>query len=143
MKKFSFKLEKVLRLKKFREEECKAALGQAISVLNLIENKIKETAVKRHNAVSERFNEPLEMASWDNYILRLDRKAEELAEQAAQAELVVDEKRALYQEAYKEQKSISILKEKRKEEYRKEVLNYEINEIDDLTSARLISSVGG
>ncbi|MCL2800729.1 MAG: flagellar export protein FliJ [Treponema sp.] len=136
MKKFSFKLEKVLKLKTFREEECKIELGQAISALNLIENEIKKTAVKRHKAASERFKDPLEMPSWDNYILRLENEAEKLAEKAAKAEIVVDEKRDLYNEAYKEKKAIEILKEKRKEEYRKELMNYDMNEIDELTATR-------
>ena len=58
--------------------------------------------------------------AWDNYILRFDRKAEFLGEQAARAELVVEEKRNLYLEASRELKVMEKLKEKRKEEYRKE-----------------------
>ena len=137
MRRFSFKLEKVLKLRKFREEECKIVLGHAISALNLIENKIKETAVKRHYAASERFKNPLEIQSWDNYIIRLEQDSEKLAGQAAQAELIVEEKRDLYMEAYKELKAIAKLKEKKLEMYRKEMLDYQINEIDELTSARV------
>ncbi|MCL2763757.1 MAG: flagellar export protein FliJ [Treponema sp.] len=141
MKKFNFKLEKVLRIKKFNEEECKMALGQAISVLNLIEKQIMQTAVKRHNAASQRFNDPAQMIFWDTYILRLEREAEQLAEKAAQAEMVVEEKRVLYQEAYKELKAIEKLKEKRYEEYRKDYFVSEMNQIDELTSARQIMNL--
>jgi flagellar FliJ protein len=136
MKRFTFRLEKVLQLRKFKEDECKIALGQAISVLNKIENDIKMTAVKRHNAAAERFNAPQDMASWDVYILRLEQEAEKLAEQAVQAELVVEEKRALYLEEQRDLKAIEKLKEKREKEYRKEMMDYQMNEIDDLTSAR-------
>jgi len=138
MKKFSFSLQKVLQLRKFREDECKIALGQAISILNEIENKIKETAIKRHHAASQRFADAGQIAAWDNYIIRLEQEAERLAEQAAQAELVVEEKRALYLEASKELKTIEKLREKREKEYRKEMFDLEMAETDDLTAARQI-----
>jgi len=136
MKRFTFRLEKVLQLRKFKENECKLALGQAISVLNKIENDMKITAVKRHEAVQQRFNSPQDMASWDVYILRLEQEAERLAQRAAQAELVVEEKRALYIEAQKDLKAIEKLKEKRQKEYRKEMMNYQMAEVDDMTAAR-------
>ena len=136
MKKFSFSLQKVLQLRKFREEECKIALGQATSVLNEIENKIKETALKRHAAASARFADTGQIAVWDLYINRLEMEAQNLTEQAAQAELVVEEKRAQYLEASKDLKAIEKLKEKRENEYRKEVSYYEMSEVDELTSAR-------
>jgi len=138
MKRFNFNLEKILQLRKFKEEECKLALGQAISILNKIENDILQTAVKKHNAASQRFNNVTEIISWEAYILRLDQEAEKLAEKAAKAELVVEEKRALYLEAQKDLKALEKLKEKRQKEHRKEMLKYEMNQIDELTSARLV-----
>ena len=136
MKKFKFSLEKVLQLRKFREEECKLALGQAISILNKIENEIKKTALKRINAASNRFSDINDISKWEIYIQRLDQEAKKLTEQAAQAELVVEEKRAIYLEAQKELKIMDKLKEKRQKEYRKEMLTAEMNEVDDITSAR-------
>ena len=138
MKKFSFSLQKVLQLRKFREEECRIALGQAIGILNRIENEIKENAVRHYHAASQRFEDPVNMTAWDNYIIRLGQEAEKLAEQAAQAELVVEEKRALYLEASMELKAIEKLKEKREKEYRKEMFNLEMAETDDLTAARRV-----
>jgi flagellar FliJ protein len=139
MKRFTFRLEKVLQLRKFKENECKLALGLAISILNKIENEIKMTALKHGEAARQRFNSPQEMAGWDMYILRLEQEAENLAQQAAQAELVVEEKRELYIEAQRDLKAIEKLKEKRKKEYNKEMSGYQMNEIDDLTSSRYIS----
>ena len=136
MKKFTFRLQKVLQLRKFREEECKIELGQAISSLNMIENEIKATAVKRHNAVSNRFNDINEIGTWDIYILRLDQETERLMEKAAQAEIVVEEKRAQYLEASKDLKALEKLKEKRGKEHRKETADLQMTEIDDLTAAR-------
>jgi len=136
MKRFTFRLEKVLQLRKFKEDECKLALGQAISILNKIENDIKITAAKHHNASEQRFNDAQNMLSWDNYILRLEQEAERLEKQAAQAEIVVEQKRALYIEAQKDLKAIEKLKEKQKKEYRKDMMDLQMLENDDLTAAR-------
>ena len=136
MKKFNFRLEKVLQLRKFREEECKIALGQAISALNIIENNLKETAVKRHHAAMNRFQDTGQITAWEMYILRLDHEAQQLEEQAAKAELVVEERRELYMEASRDLKAIEKLKEKRQLEYRKEMEDYEMSEIDDITASR-------
>jgi flagellar FliJ protein len=136
MKRFKFNLEKIMQLRKFKEEECKIALGQAVSFLNKIENDIKETALKRHAATSLRFSNVDETASWEIYILRLDQQADRLTEQAAQAQIVVEEKRALYLEAQKDLKVIEKLKEKQQKEHKREMFNYEMNEVDDLTSSR-------
>ena len=140
MKKFNFRLEKILKLRKFAEEECKIALGQAISILNAIENNIQETALRRHHAASQRFEVPTEILAWDIYISRLDREAERLTEQAAQAELVVEEKRAQYMEASRDLKAIEKLKEKRLEEYKKEVQVYETAEFEDISAASMVAA---
>jgi len=136
MRRFKFNLEKILQLRKFREEECKMALGQAVAALNRIENEIKETAVKRHDAALNRFADTGEMASWENYILWLDSQTNKLMEQAAQAELAVEEKRALYLEASRDLKAMEKLKEKQLKDYRRESMNKQMAEVDDITSAR-------
>jgi len=139
MRRFKFSLEKVLKLRQFKEDECKLSLGQAISALNKIENDIKQTALKRHTASSQRFQNPGEIAMWNVYILRLEQETERLLKQAVQAQIVVEEKRALYLEAQKELKVMENLKDKRHKEYRKEMLNSEMNEVDDITSAKRVT----
>jgi len=137
MKKFQYNLENVLLLKKFNEEECKMALGLAISMLNEIENKIKETAVKRHYASSELIKDPSKMTIWNNYIIRLEHEKEKLLEEAAKAEIVVDEKRAIYMEAFREHKVIEKHKEKKKKEYKKEAEKIEGDQVDETYANRL------
>jgi len=140
VKRFSFNLEKVRELRQYREQEAKNELGRAISILNAIENNIKQNALIHSSAVKERFTGInaadsagiLSMLAWDNYILRLEQEAQRLMEEAAQAELVVEEKRAQYLEASRELKVMENLKEKREKEYRKEVFAAETREIDDM-----------
>ena len=136
MKKFKYSLENVLQLKKFREEECRMELGIAISELNSIENKIKETAVKHHHAASERLKDPSKMIIWSNFITRLEQETEKLLEQAAQAEIIVEEKRTLYMEAFKDFKALEKLKEKKAKEYKKEAEKFESAEVDEIYAMR-------
>jgi len=136
MKKFKFSLEKILELKKFNEEECKMALGHAIGVLNEIENKIKETAIKHHQATQERMKDPSQLTMWANYISRLEQEKEKLLEQAAKATAVVEEKRDLYMEAFKELTAIEKLKEKKEAQYKKEMERKESEEIDEIFAVR-------
>jgi len=146
MKRFRFSLEKVLKLKQYHEQEAKNELGKAIGILTEIENKIKQNALLHSQAAQERFagitsskdNENVtvlsgafSMMAWDSYILRLEQEAERLMEEAASAELVVEEKRALFLEASRELKVMENLKEKRQQEYRKEMFAVESKETDD------------
>jgi flagellar FliJ protein len=135
VKRFSFSLEKVLRLRKYREQEAEIELGRAMGVLVGIENNIKETARLRHGAASERFsqNNILEIISYDNYIARLDKETERLFQEAAKAELLVEKKRQIYLEASRERKVLDKLKEKREKEYGKEMLNEETKNLDDIS----------
>jgi len=145
VKRFKFNLEKVLELRQYKEQEAKNELGRAISILNTIENNIKQNALLHGRAVKERFTGinaadntgagstgTLSMLAWDNYILRLEQEAQRLMEEAAQAELVVEEKRALYLEASRELKVMEKLREKREQEYRKEFFAAETRERDDM-----------
>jgi flagellar FliJ protein len=140
VKRFRFNLEKVLELRQYREQEAKNELGHAISILNAIENNIKQNALVHIRAVQERFtginaaedNGVLSMLAWDNYILRLEQEAQRLMEEAAQAELVVEERRNQYLEASRELKVMEKLREKREKEYRKEVFAAETRERDDM-----------
>ena len=148
MKRFNFSLEKVLKLRKFREEQTKIELGHAVGILSGIENEIKTNAQARNTAARERFSgvsavhagiadlnqagAALEMFAWDNYIARLDQETENLFKKAAQAELVVEERRTIYLDASRELKVMEKLKEKREKEYRKEYFAAETRELDDL-----------
>jgi len=138
MKKFKFNLENVLQIKKYNEEECKLALGMAIGLLNEIENKIKQIAIKRHRAEVEKLKDPIQMTNWNNYIVRLEHETEKLMEEAARAEIVVEEKRTLYMEAFKELRAMEKIKEKREKEYKKEMNEKESAEIDELFAARKV-----
>ena len=138
MKKFNFKLQKLLELRHHREREAEIALGHAMGELARIENEIQSIAVKRVDAAKLRFEgnkSPSEMQYIDLYILRLDRTADKLMEDAAKAELKVSEARDVFIEASKEKKILEKLKEKREKEYKKFVESGEIKSLDDISNS--------
>jgi flagellar FliJ protein len=139
MKRFRFSLEKVLKLKAYREQEAEIELGRAIGALVEIENRIRTAAEQKHRASAERFlpdNDALKILSYERYIARLDQERDKLMEDAARAELVVEEKRKLYMEASRERKVLDKLKEKRTGEYRKKLFAEETKELDDIAGGK-------
>jgi flagellar FliJ protein len=137
VKRFSFGLQKVLELREYREQEAKIELGRAIGVLTEIENRMKQNAAQKSEAAAKRFASiggagGGEMQAWDNFILRLEQESCRLTDEAAAAELAVEEKRGLYLEASREVKAMEKLKEKREKEYRKEMFSAETAALDDL-----------
>jgi flagellar FliJ protein len=136
MKKFSFNLEKVLVLRKHREQETKIELGRAIGVLSEIENNIRSVAEERFRAGSQFSGDGATIRSYMLYINRLDLQKEELLVEAAKAEQKVEEARQIYLEASKELKVLDKLKEKRAGEYRKLASAEQTKVLDDLASGR-------
>ena len=136
MRRFNFKLEKVLRLRENREQETKLELGKAIGVLSALELRIKNIALEIMTASQNRFSSKIsffEMRSIDLYILRLDQTKEKLLKEAALAELEVEKARTIYLDASRDRKIISKLKERQEKEYRHSMNLEEIKAIDDIS----------
>jgi flagellar FliJ protein len=140
VKRFSFDLEKLLKLRLYREEEAEAALGRAVSVLSALERRLDAVALERFRAAAERFSPGrggAEILVYERYIQRLDAAREELLKEAAQAELRVEETRAEYIEASRERKVLDKLREHRRKEYRRAALAEEVRTLDDLAGGAL------
>ena len=140
MKAFSYSLEKVLRLRKYHEDEAKIELGKAVGTLAEIENKIYSTAeeiVRAQAAQFNRENTAKDMQQYMFYLLRLDSNKENLLKQAAMAEVKVEEAREVFIEASRERKVLDNLKDKRFKEYRKTSLVEETKTLDDISMARI------
>ena len=142
MKRFNFSLQKVLELREYGEEEARIELGRAIGVLNEIQSKINSNAALMAHAENERFSGIAStggivggagsMFAWDGYIMRLKHETERLLVEAANAQVVVEEKRELYIEASRRLKVMEKLREKREGEYRREMFAAQTRELDDL-----------
>ncbi|MBQ4498230.1 MAG: flagellar export protein FliJ [Spirochaetaceae bacterium] len=138
MKAFKFSLQKILDLRLFAEEQAKLALAAAIAESDRIKNSLKEIAQSRVEANHERSvcTDITGHIAIENYINRLDIRKEELLEELASAELVVEEKRAAYNEAMKQRKVLSNLKDKKFAEYKKQYNKAAEIELDDMNQAR-------
>jgi flagellar FliJ protein len=160
MKRFAFDLEKVLNLRKHREQEAKIALGRAVGELTAIENQLKELALLRSRAAGEylppsalnvlKQDAPVQLTfsaayyrNYEYYIRRLDHKKEELLEAAVRAQLKLEEERAAYLEASRERKIMDKLKEKRAMEYRHSLFAEETKTLDDMGRNTNVNKVTG
>ncbi|MDR0998155.1 MAG: flagellar export protein FliJ [Treponema sp.] len=137
MKRFNFSLEKVLELRRYREQETEIELGRAMGELTAIEQNLKRLAEERSLAAAGRFspgNSAADIRNYELYILRLDIKKEELLEAAAKAAQKVEEARRNYLEASRDRKVMDKLREKRAAEYRRETLAGETAILDDMAA---------
>jgi flagellar FliJ protein len=135
MKRFEFSMEKVLELRKYREQETEIALGRAMGELTAVEQRLERLAEERRLAAMGRFtpaNSAADIRNYEFYILRLDKTKEELLEAAAKAAQKVEEARRIYLEASRDRKVMDKLKEKRAAGYRRETLAEETKTLDDL-----------
>jgi len=135
MKPFAFNMEKILKLRKYREDETKIELGRAIGVLAELEGKLRSLGNERARAAAAQFspaNSAAQMQQYMFYILRLDTTKEQLLKETALAEMKVEEARLQFIEASRERKVLDKLKEKRQKEYRKELLAEETKTLDDI-----------
>jgi flagellar FliJ protein len=135
LKRFAFKLEKILALRLNRERETEIELGRAVGALSALENRIRKVAEEKFRAAGSRFDKAHgagDIRSYDNYILRLDKTRDALLEAAAKAELEVEKARGIYLEASRDRKIIDKLKERREREYRAFMQREEIKVIDDI-----------
>lgn len=137
MKKFEFPLDKVLSVRKYKNDEAEIELGKAVSRLEVLEGELNNIAVLyseiplKYSGLSD-IND---LSQLENYILFLNTKKEDLLKQITAAKLVVEEKRKLYIEAHKELKVLENLKEKAMNEYKKNVTREQDNVLDDIINS--------
>jgi len=145
MKKFSFKLEKLLELRLFEEDKAKAALAEAIAVSERLKAELRQIAENRAatNASRAGISDPVTMQSIELYIIRLDTRKEQALQELAQAELVVEEKRKLFAEAMRQRKIIDKLKEKKYDQWKKERQKEEESIVDEIVTAKEARKLAG
>lgn len=141
MKKFVFSMEKILDLREYEEKQAQIELGKAIADAEKIRQQLNFVATEKAKMLSMDIsgNSINERLVHENYLVRLDRQKEVLLEELAAAELIVEEKRAVFAEALKKRKVLSNLKEKQLQQYKKEKQLEEDNIVDDIVTSRFKS----
>ena len=141
MKRFEFRLEKLLNLREFYEHQAEIDLAHAIAHKDYIDLQLKQIAKLKIKTGAE-FNPDLEkvditdLHNAQNYIILLDKKKDELLEKLVIAEQIIEEKRKIYIEAASKRKVISKLKEKKLLDWKKENVKAEDDFIDDIVTYR-------
>jgi flagellar FliJ protein len=122
VKRFVFKLEKILQLRKYEEEEAKIELGRALGALSAIEAQLRSLVEERVRAAADQFspsNSAAMIYQYMFYLLRLDKMKEGLLKDAALAEQKVEEAREVFKAAFQNRQMLDKLKEKKEKEYKK------------------------
>ena len=133
MKRFSFNLQKLLQLREFEEKNAKTALAAAVSEAERIKNELESVAVERIR-VNKTRNENVDtlfLITLEHYVNRLDVRKEELLENLAEAELLIEQRRAVFAAAMQKRSVLDKLKEKQYLTWRKENAKAEESALED------------
>jgi flagellar protein FliJ len=140
MRRFRFRLERLLDLRRWKEREREIALAKVLGEVMMLEKRIAEIGelisgslfgdFRRENRIDVQA-----LARRELYAQRLAREREKRRGELAAKRLELDEVRARYLEAAKERKVLEKLRERRATEYYEQAADEEYREIDDMNTA--------
>lgn len=138
MKRFEFSLNKLFDLRQFREKQAELQLGKALSHRDAVQALLDDVARKRVQASTSRGETVAveDLIAIERYVFRLDQRKEELFEELAAAELVLEKAREEFTLASRDRQVLEKLKDKKQAEWRKDYLSEEASMLDDLTSSK-------
>lgn len=138
MKKFVFKLQKLLEVRQYEQRQAEAELGKANAEVSRIQGELDTIAKNRVSSIKNNGSaQDLYIQSQlSNYLYMLDKKKEVLLEDLVQAQMISDQKREVVRECLKNTKSLEKLREKQLSEWKKEMIREEENIVDDVVSAK-------
>ena len=143
MKRFHFRLERLLEIRSHRERQWLAKLAAASGLCARLMRKITETGEAARGAfyIDSRKGNELDLAVLtyrENYINRLGRERMSLEKQLEQRKRQHSEVQQKYQEVSRDKKVLEKLKEKRESDYYKQAKLGEFKEVDDLNSSQFL-----
>ena len=141
---FNFNLQKVLDIRVHKEEQKSIELGKAKSIFELEKMRLNNLNTKKDQVLketSEAFTSTPDLNQiliGGSYIRQLNTSIEKQKTVIVEKNKIVDEKRNELLEAVKEKKIVENLKERKKEEYKKQLLRAE-NKRDDEVAGRMVN----
>ncbi len=143
MKRFHFRLERLLEIRSHRERQWLAKLAAASGLCARLMRKITETGEAARGAfyIDSRKGNELDLAVLtyrENYINRLGRERMSLEKQLEERKRQHSEVQQKYQEVSRDKKVLEKLKEKRESDYYKQAKLGEFKEVDDLNSSQFL-----
>ena len=145
MRRFSFKLEKLLELRGFYERKAELVLAEKAGRCVLLDTQLRELADARARTGREMFSAGRMLADYraaELYIVRLNRDKERLVKELAEAELEREKARADYIEKHKSREVMEKIKERKAGEYYRLALREETKALDDLPRRKFVEAKG-
>jgi len=144
MRRFQFRLERFLDLRRWKEREWELALAKILGECLLLENRIREIGTEigasRLAVFTVGARVDIEaMTRRELYVQRLARERERTQVTLTEKRKEMEKVRARYLEASKERKVLDKLKERRAEEYYDRQRDEEFKTVDDLNTAAAVS----
>jgi flagellar protein FliJ len=140
MRRFQFRLERFLELRRWKEHEWEIVLAKILGECLLLERRIDEIAEEIAASMLSAFVAGVHidvraMARRELYVQRLARERERTQVALVEGRKELEKVRAKYLDAAKERKVLDKLKERRAEEYYEHQLDEEYKSIDDMNTA--------
>ena len=140
MRRFQFRLERFLELRRWKEREWEIALAKALGVCVLLEKRIEAIGEEASASMLSAFVTGVQidirgMARRELYLQRLTREREQTEAALAEGRKELEKVRAQYLDAAKARKVLDKLKERRSEEYYAHQLDEEYKSIDDMNTS--------
>ena len=136
MRRFAFRLEKVLELRRYREREWELKLAEVTSRVMGVEQEIDQWLARRRTTSGGTAGPgPIDMDEWrsrEGYSVLIDDRIRRLRSRLVVLEAERDKVRERYLEVSKRRKALSRLKERRGEEYYRDALKDEHRAVDEL-----------
>lgn len=143
MRRFAFKLEKLLELRAFYEKRAELVLAEKAGRCALLEAGLFSVAESRARTSREMFAPGRDLADYraaELYLVRLDRERDRLLAELAQAELEREAARAEYIEKHRDREAIDKLKERRQADYYRLAEREETKALDDIARRSLVEA---
>jgi flagellar protein FliJ len=137
MKRFHFRLEKLLEVRAYEQSICEAALARKNGAVAVLEHALMDNASASLQAAKERFKpggRARDFQAAERYAQRLGQERDKLMKGLAAAELERDKAREAYIAATKAKELIEKLKERAESSYYKAAALEETKVLDDLGS---------
>lgn len=138
MKKFVFELEQLLNLRKYEQDQAQIELGKAVQVEQQIQDGL-DTLAQQYVATKKLTSGQTDFAAiakTQQFYQFIKQQQEKLMNDMAQAKIVTEEKRALFNAAMQKHESLKKLKEKQYELFKAEVKKAEAKALDDIVTAK-------
>lgn len=143
MKKFKFKLEKVLVQRQIIADMEQKSFGEAMAALNAENEKLEEMVNVKNKSLEQRTNAVENTTDWANsvsqinqFLIGQDLRIKRQSERIVEAENLVESRREILRHAVSEVKIIERLEEKEKKRFMIEAAKADQAEIDELTVIR-------